>query len=182
MDGEFPLDVYGDGFFHRKLQYSGELCDTNVLDTAREDPSLSIFVDLVEAAGFEDLFLCAGPFTVLIPNNDAIEKLDPAVINFLLDPANKEALEELLLYHLLPGAYFSSSLVEGPLITLQGDAVEVTLDPFKFNNAEVIEPDIAACNGVIHILDEVLLGKFPEMALHLGTGVHFPHTFVPFCR
>jgi uncharacterized surface protein with fasciclin (FAS1) repeats len=182
MDGEFPLDVHRDGFLGGTLPYSGELCNTNVIDTAGEDPNLSIFVNLIEAAGLESLFLCAGPFTALIPNNDAFGKVDPAVIDFLLDPANKVALEELLLYHLLPGAYFSTSLVEGPLITLQGDTVEVTLDPIKFNNAEVLEADIVACNGVIHILDAVLIGKFPETALHLGTGMHFPHTFVPFCR
>lgn len=158
-DGEFPVDVYGNGFFHRKLQYAGELCDPNVIDVARDEPQLSTFVQLIEAANLEDLFLCAGPFTALAPNNDAFAKLDQSLLDFLLDPANQEELQGLLLYHLLPGAYFSSGLTPGPVVTLQGDAVEVSLDPIRFDNAEVVEADNAACNGVIHILDEVLLGK-----------------------
>ena len=157
MAGEFPTDVYGNGFFHRNLQYSGELCDVNVIDTARQDPELSTFVQLIEAAGLVDLFLCAGPFTALVPNNNAFSKLDPSLIDYLLNPANIEELQDLLLYHLLPGAVFSYDLQPGSVITLIGETVDVQLDPIRFNNAEVLEADIAACNGVIHIIDKVLL-------------------------
>jgi uncharacterized surface protein with fasciclin (FAS1) repeats len=120
MDGEFPVD-FGDGFFHRKLQYKGRICDTNVIDVAREDMTLSTFVELVTLAGLEDLFLCAGPFTALIPNNDAFDALDPDFLASLRDPANQKMLEQLLLYHLLPGAFFSADFKDGPQVTLQGE-------------------------------------------------------------
>jgi uncharacterized surface protein with fasciclin (FAS1) repeats len=165
MDGEFPVD-FGDGFFHRKLQYKGRICDTNVIDVAREDMTLSTFVELVTLAGLEDLFLCAGPFTALIPNNDAFDALDPDFLASLRDPANQKMLEQLLLYHLLPGAFFSADFKDGPQVTLQGENVAVEVDPLRFNGANVLEPDITACNGVIHVVDEVLappsFGKLPS--------------------
>ena len=119
---------------------------------------------MIDAAGLPALFLCAGPFTTLAPNNAAFDKVDPAILATLTDPANVETLQAVLLYHLLPGAYFSAVLMEGPLTTLQGEDVVVSLDPIMFNDGEVVVPDVAACNGVIHLIDEMLsppsLGKF----------------------
>lgn len=142
---------------HRQLQFEGERCQTNVLDTARELPSLSTFVTLIETAGLEDIFLCAGPFTALIPSNEAFEALDPDLVEFLLDPANAEILQEVLLYHILPNLYLSPTLVPGEVPTLQGETVTVSLDPIVFNQASVLMPDIPACNGAIHVVGDVLI-------------------------
>lgn len=156
---------YGRGFFHkRELQYSGHICDLNVLDTARLNPDLSIFVDLIEVAGLEEIFLCAGPFTALIPTNAAFENVDQETIDELLLPANRPELQNLLLFHILPGVQFSTVVEEGTLPSLSGDDVSVTLDPLEFNGVGVLEADITACNGIIHILEDVLpTGKCADM-------------------
>jgi uncharacterized surface protein with fasciclin (FAS1) repeats len=167
--GLFPMDLQVRGSVdssgHRRLQFQGERCDNNILDVAREDPSLSTFVELIDAAGLDDLFFCAGPFTALIPTNDAFADLDPGLVEELLLPENQETLQEILLYHVLPGYQPSTSLEAGPTDTLlDGTTVEVGLSPITFNNVSVVEPDIAACNGVIHTIGDVLSqdGAQPE--------------------
>jgi len=73
----------------------GPLCEPSALNTARRSPDLSTFVQLIELASLEDVFLCAGPFTLLAPSNDACDALDPAVVQELLLPENLEKLQEL---------------------------------------------------------------------------------------
>lgn len=142
---------------HRRLQFEGERCDVNVLDTAKENPDLTTFVTLVEAADLQDVFLCAGPFTILAPTNNAFAELDPDLVEDLLRPQNQELLQEVLLYHILPGFQPSNSFQAGPTDTLlYGYVVEVDLNPLMFNNANVIEADIEACNGIIHTIDDVM--------------------------
>jgi uncharacterized surface protein with fasciclin (FAS1) repeats len=148
---------YGNGFFHKRhLQYSGHICELNVLETAKLNPDLSIFVDMIELAGLEEVFLCAGPFTALIPTNDAFEQIDEATIDELLLPENRQDLQELLLFHILPGVQSSTVVQEGTIPSLSGEEVTVTLEPLEFNGVGVIESDIPACNGIIHILEDVL--------------------------
>jgi len=99
----------------------------------------------------------AGPFTAQLPNNAAFEALDPAHLEFLLDPANQAELRDLLLYHLIPGATTSTEFTAGPTETLlSGEAVEVGVSPLTFDEASVITSDITACNGLINIIDAVL--------------------------
>jgi transforming growth factor-beta-induced protein len=143
---------------HRQLQYQGERCDVNALDVARDNPDLTTFVQLMDAADLDDLFLCAGPFTILAPTNDAFDELDPALVEDLLRPENQDLLQEVLLYHILPGYQPSDSFAAGPTETLLFDSdVEVDIKPtLMFNNANVVEADIEACNGVIHTIDDVL--------------------------
>jgi uncharacterized surface protein with fasciclin (FAS1) repeats len=140
----------------RALQFEGELCDTNTFEVAKMNPDLSIFVDLIEHANLEEIFSCAGPFTVLAPSNAAFNK-NPELLQSLFNPRNIEAVQELLLYHTVPGFYLSDEFVAGPLQTLLGEDVAVSLDPLLFNNAGVIMPDILACNGVIQIIDDLLI-------------------------
>lgn len=171
---EKPTRTNGGGLFHnRELQYSGHICDLNVLDTARQNPDLSIFVDLIEVAGLEEIFLCAGPFTVLIPTNAAFENIDRATIDGLLLPENRPALQDLLLFHILPGVQLSTVVKEGTITSLSGEDVTVTLDPLEFNGVGVLEADIAACNGIIHVLEDVLsTGKFRgELWISLSPSV-----------
>ena len=143
---------------HRQLQFQGDRCDPNVLETASKNPDLSTFVDLIYAADLQDIYLCAGPFTLLAPTNEAFAGLDPAVLKDLLRPENQKLLQEVLLYHILPGFQPSSQLQAGPTETLlYGFDVDVGLNPITFNNAAVVRPDIMACNGVIHTIDDVLI-------------------------
>lgn len=146
-----------------RLQLEGELCFPNVLQVAKSDPSLSIFVSLIERSGLEEIFLCAGPFTTLIPTNDAFHLSDPAFVAFLLRPENADLLRDFLLYHIIGGVELSTEIVAGPLVTIQGQSVEAREDPLSFNGATVMEADIPACNGVIDKLEDVLL--FPGFPL-----------------
>ena len=144
----------------RHLQLQGEVCAPNVLQVAQDDPAMSIFVSLIERSGLEEIFLCAGPFTTLVPTNDAFAALDPTVIAFFLRPENADLLRDFLLYHIIGGLELTTEIAEGQLVTLQGQAVEAKRDPVTFNGATVLEADIPACNGVIDKIGDVLL--FPE--------------------
>lgn len=150
----------------RQLQFDGAMCDPNVLETARNDPELATFVELIEVAGLAEVFMCPGPFTALAPTNQAFANLSPGLVEFLLDPTNRDTLRDVLLYHVLPGLFLSGDLVPGPQETLlEGQPVTVTITDSEilFNDSTVLTPDILACNGVIHKIGGVLLppiGKF----------------------
>jgi hypothetical protein len=136
----------------------GAGCSPNILDTAREMSELSLAVILFERAGLTDIFDCAGPFTVQLPTNDAVENVDAALLDFLLRPENQAELMNLMLYHILPGSFPTADLVPGPTPTLASGAAEVviSLNPTMFNNATVLMADITACNGLINTIDSVL--------------------------
>ena len=126
---------------------------------------------LIEASGLDDVLeRCSGPFTLLLPDNAAIEALGQDVIKALLAPQNIEILQDVILYHTVPGSFPSSELEAGPLETLFTPAdVLVSLDPIMFNSASAISVDTNACNGLFHVIDEVLLpGKLKSSA-----GCHF---------
>jgi Fasciclin domain len=139
----------------------GALCDPNVFETAKRYDDLSTFVKLVEIADLTEIFMCAGPLTLLAPDNAAFDALDPSTVQELLLPANKEKLQDLLLYTVLPGLHLSEDLEEGTYKTLlMNQTVAVTLDPIMFNQAGVVEMDIIACNGAIYIIKDVLVPGF----------------------
>jgi uncharacterized surface protein with fasciclin (FAS1) repeats len=97
-----------------------------------------------------------GPFTVLAPSNRAFQE-NPDLLTALFNPRNVELVQEMILYHIIPGLFLTEDLVEGPIQTLLGDDVDVALDPLMFNQADVSETDIMACNGVIDIIDDLLI-------------------------
>lgn len=110
-----------------------------VLEVARQDPDFSTVVDLIELADLEEVLDCPGPFTALLPTNTAFEAFDPDYLEFLRDPANRDELEELLLYHILPGATPSDNFSAGPTETLLFDeTVDVGESPLTFDEADVI--------------------------------------------
>ena len=134
-------------------------CDPNVLDVARANPNLTFIVSLIEVSGLEEVLeKCSGPFTLLLPDNAAIEALGQEVLEALLAPQNTEILQDIILYHTVPGSFPSSELEAGPLETLFEPAdVLVSLNPIMFNSASAISLDTNACNGLFHMIDEVLL-------------------------
>jgi uncharacterized surface protein with fasciclin (FAS1) repeats len=142
----------------------GANCMPNIIDMARTNPDLTLAVILIDRAGLTAIFNCAGPFTVQLPTNEAIEKVNKSLLAFLMMPQNKDQLRNLLLYHVLPGFYPTSVLKPGPVATLsQGKTVLVSLNPTKFNTANVTTADIVACNGLINIIDGLL--TFPTGTL-----------------
>jgi transforming growth factor-beta-induced protein len=147
-----PLDLR-----RRFLQDTNTNC-TNMLATARSDPTLSTVVSLFNASGLEAIFQCDGPFTALLPSNDALKKLSEADLAFLTNPANRDALRDVLMFHILAGSTNSSMFTSGPRNTLlQGKQVNISLTPLRFDQAAVNKSDIETCQGRINILDGVLL-------------------------
>lgn len=133
-------------------------CSNDVLQVSRSTPDLSLTVTLLEKAGLEEIFQCSGPFTALLPTNDAWAALDPALFEFLLRPNSVELLEDILLYHILPGRYFSADLTFGAKGTLlDGASISVGSAPFRVNEVDVVFRDAVACNGVVHLIAGVLM-------------------------
>lgn len=145
--------------FDRRLQSDGALCDPNVFETMKENDDLSTFVQLLEVADLAEIFKCPGPFTCLAPTNEAFDSLDSATLAELLLPENEDKLQDLLLYHFIPGLYLAEDFEDESLETLlENESVAVTTDPVTFNaRAIIVEEDILACNGVIQAIDDVLV-------------------------
>jgi uncharacterized surface protein with fasciclin (FAS1) repeats len=133
-----------------------------MLETARNNRDLSQLVDLFDLAGFADVFDCPGPFTGFFPTNDAFDALDADILTFLLEPDNLDALQGLLLYHLLGGSNTVDDLIgqvgevptllDGEPLLLQESGDSVTV-----NGANITDPDVDACNGIIQVVDQVLI-------------------------
>ena len=135
----------------------GDNCMPNLLEVASELPEFALTVTLIKRAELEEIFTCAGPFTGLFPTNEAWDEVDPAFLEFILREGNEAQLKDLLLYHILEGSHPSASLEPGPLTSLSGEDVIVSVDPIMFNNAAVSDSDILACNGLLYALRSLLL-------------------------
>merc|ERR1712139_736908 len=101
-----------------------------------------------------------GPFTVFAPTNEAFAKLDKALLAALLEPKNVKKLTEVLTYHVYAGEAKSTDLKNGEEVkTLEGESVKVTIDgsSVKLNNADVTTANVLTTNGVVHIIDQVLV-------------------------
>jgi uncharacterized surface protein with fasciclin (FAS1) repeats len=101
----------------------------------------------------------AGPFTVFAPTDAAFAALPPGTVEELLKPENKALLTKILTYHVLPGKVTSTQLSSGSVATVEGSSVKVKkgTDGVMVNNAKVVQPDIQATNGVIHVIDKVIV-------------------------
>ena len=138
--------------------------DKDIVDIASSDPQFSTLVTAVKAAGLVETLKGAGPFTVFAPTNDAFAKLPKPALDKLLK--NKAALAKLLTYHVIAGKVMAADLKEGQTAkTVAGPTVKFTLKPAAMvNNAKIIKADIEASNGVIHVIDTVIMpGKAPKM-------------------
>lgn len=131
----------------------------DIATTAINNPDFSTLVAALQAAGLVDALKADGPYTVFAPTNAAFAKLPPGTVDTLLaDP--KGALTQILLYHVVPGKVLSSDLSDGlEAKTLQGESVKFKLADGKaaVNDANIVAADIAASNGVIHVIDSVIL-------------------------
>ena len=133
----------------------------NIVQVASGDDSFSTLVAAVKAAGLVETLSGTGPFTVLAPNNSAFGKVPDDILEKLLMPANKDALTQILTYHVISGKVDSSTIitmssadtVEGSSIMIETDGNDVMLN----SNTKVIQADIPASNGIIHCIDSVLM-------------------------
>jgi uncharacterized surface protein with fasciclin (FAS1) repeats len=131
-----------------------------VLEVASQAGQFTTLVAAIEAAGLTATLNGAGPFTVFAPSDAAFAKLPAGTVENLLMPENKAKLASILSYHVLPGRLASSSLAsdaQSPA-TLQGATLQIDSSAgIKVGGALVTSPDIAASNGVIHVIDTVLM-------------------------
>jgi len=130
----------------------------NLVDTAVEAGSFKTLTTALEEAGLADTLKEEGPYTVFAPTDDAFAKLPEGTVSSLLEPENQDKLTDILLYHVAAGEVTSDQIIDGELKTVGGESVYLSTDEgVKINDANVVKTDIAADNGVIHVIDQVLL-------------------------
>ncbi|MDP3492096.1 MAG: fasciclin domain-containing protein [Hyphomonadaceae bacterium] len=134
----------------------------DIVDTAVGAGSFSTLVAAVQAAGLESTLRGAGPFTVFAPTDAAFAALPAGTVEDLLKPENKDKLTAILTYHVLPGEVMSSAIAGQTLepATVRGatlKAVGGADGSVMINDAKVVTADIDASNGVIHVIDKVIM-------------------------
>ncbi|NNL34705.1 MAG: fasciclin domain-containing protein [Silicimonas sp.] len=131
----------------------------DIVDTAVSAGSFSTLVAAVEAADLVDTLKGEGPFTVFAPTDDAFAALPEGTVENLLKPENKDQLTAILTYHVVPGKVMSGDLSDGmSATTVQGSDVMIDLDGgVMVEEANVVTADIETSNGVIHVIDKVIL-------------------------
>lgn len=131
----------------------------NIVELAAGTEQLSTLVTAVKAAGLVETLSSDGPFTVFAPTNEAFDALPEGVLESLLKPENKDQLIAVLTYHVIPALVASTDLEDGmTAATVQGENVKVSLkDGAKVNGANVAKADIKASNGMVHVIDAVIL-------------------------
>lgn len=131
----------------------------DIVDTAAEAGSFTTLLAAAEAAGLVETLKGEGPFTVFAPTDEAFAALPAGTVETLLLPENKDQLAAILTYHVVPGKVMSTDLTDGmTATTVQGGDLTVDLsDGVKINAANVTSADIEASNGVIHVVDAVIV-------------------------
>ena len=121
--------------------------------------SFNTLVAAVKAAGLVETLQCAGPFTVFAPTDEAFAKLPKGTVENLLKPENKEKLVAILTYHVVPGKVMAADVKTMKAKTVNGQSldVKVTDGAVTVDNAKVVKTDVAASNGVIHVIDTVVM-------------------------
>lgn len=134
----------------------------DIVDTAASAGSFNTLVAAVKAAGLVDTLKGTGPFTVFAPTDAAFDKLPAGTVEDLLKPENKDKLVQILTYHVVPGKVMSGDIAGKTTMakTVQGSEVKIDASSgVMIDNAAVTQADIAADNGVIHVIDTVILPK-----------------------
>lgn len=134
----------------------------DIVDLAAADGRFTKLVAAVEAAGLVETLKSEGPFTVFAPTDEAFAKLPAGTIEELLKPENKQKLTDILLYHVLPAKVMASAVTDGLIAdSALGTSVFFKLDmgTAYINEAQIVSTDIEASNGVIHVIDTVILPK-----------------------
>lgn len=132
----------------------------DIVDTAVAAGTFNTLVAAVQTAGLVDTLKGDGPFTVFAPTDDAFAALPDGTVETLLKPENKEQLQAILTYHVLAGKVMSGDIAGKTLTpqTVNGQTISVdATNGVKINDSNVVTADISASNGVIHVIDTVLL-------------------------
>ncbi|MEM8943744.1 MAG: fasciclin domain-containing protein [Planctomycetota bacterium] len=132
----------------------------DIVDVAVGAGSFKTLVAAVQAAGLVDTLKGDGPFTVFAPTDEAFGKLPSGTVETLLKPENKQKLIDILTYHVVPGKVLAADVVKiNSAKTVQGSEIEVKINggTVMIDNAKVLKTDIATSNGVIHVIDSVIM-------------------------
>jgi transforming growth factor-beta-induced protein len=143
--------------------------EADIVDAATEAGNFSTLLTAVEAAGLVETLQGDGPYTVFAPTDEAFAALPEGTLDGLL--ADTEALSQVLLYHVVQGEVMASDVVElESATTVQGEDISITVDgdSVKVNEATVVSTDIVASNGVIHVIDQVILPPSMSESAEMG--------------
>ncbi len=136
--------------------------EMTIVEVAVGNKDFSTLVAAVKAAGLVETLSGKGPFTVFAPTNAAFDALPKGTVETLLKPENKEKLVAVLTYHVVSGKVMAADVVKlDEAKTVQGQAVKIVVADggVKVDNAKVVKTDIVCKNGVIHVIDAVILPK-----------------------
>lgn len=134
--------------------------DKDIVDTAVEAGQFETLAAALGAAGLVETLKGSGPFTVFAPTDAAFSKLPDGTVQNLLKPENRDQLTAILTYHVVPGRIMAAEVVKmNEAETVNGKKVRITVegDAVMINNAKVASADVDASNGVIHVIDTVIL-------------------------
>lgn len=134
--------------------------DKDIVGTAVEAGQFKTLASALEAADLVPTLRGAGPFTIFAPTDEAFANLPADTVESLLKPENKEQLTAILSYHVVPGKVMAADVAQiDKAKTMNGKMIDITVDGqlIKANNATVTEADIISSNGVIHVIDKVML-------------------------
>jgi uncharacterized surface protein with fasciclin (FAS1) repeats len=132
--------------------------EQDIVAIASGNEDFSTLVAAVAAAGLVEVLQGEGPFTVFAPTNDAFAALPAGLVDKLLLEENKDVLVKILTYHVVSGAVLAADVTAGEVPSVEGQNITVTTEGgVMVNNANVIATDVIASNGVIHVIDAVIL-------------------------
>jgi uncharacterized surface protein with fasciclin (FAS1) repeats len=134
----------------------------DIVQTAVEAGSFNTLVTAVKAAGLVETLQGPGPFTVFAPTDEAFARLPAGTVENLLKPENKSKLIAILTYHVVPGKVMSSDIAGKKTMAKSVEGAEIDIDAtsgVKVDNAKVVKADIESSNGVIHVIDTVIMPK-----------------------
>jgi len=139
---------------------AAKAADKDIVDTAVGAGSFNTLVAAVQAAGLVDTLKGEGPFTVFAPTDEAFAKLPEGTVDNLLKPENKDQLVAILTYHVVPGKVMSADIAgkKADVASVEGSEISIdATDGVKVDGATVVTADIEATNGVIHVIDAVIM-------------------------
>lgn len=132
----------------------------NIVEVASETDNLSTLVAAVKAAGLVETLSGDGPFTVFAPTNAAFAALPEGTVESLLHPENRDQLVQILTYHVASGKVMSTDLSDGMMAeTVEGSEITISIADggVSINDANVVAADVEASNGVVHLIDSVIM-------------------------
>ena len=140
---------------------AGDMMKKDIVDTAAGAGTFKTLLTAADAAGLVDALRGEGPLTVFAPTDDAFAALPEGTVENLLKPENKDQLQAVLTYHVVPGKVIAETVASGNLrkaTSLQGDTIDISIENgLMVDGANIIATDIEASNGVIHVIDSVIL-------------------------